>query len=299
MKLPPLVTCTTKGAFLLRVPACQPSRELRKKVKLSAVLNRDRAMPNGEPPPLDKIALLSLEIGRKLLEWGANAWTVRQAIKTAAETFGCTKVEVYCQHAAVMVMLRRGSDTCMQMGKVGEHGINLRRAEAVLRIVDDIAAKKTDCDAALVQIGKVLSTTGVYPVWLVCLATGLACAAFGRLLGAEPISALSICAGASVGQYLRHSMLSRKMNLFLMVATVSFSATLISGLVGRLLGDHHLDITAVASILLLVPGPAILNTQVDAMDGRPNLAAARALRVVYILLFMTLGFVLARQLVCI
>ncbi len=50
-------------------------------------------------------------------------------------------------------------------------------------------------------------------------------------------------------------------------------------------------------MLLLVPGVAVLNAQLDAIDGKPNLAAARGLRVAYLLLFMTLGLVLAQQLV--
>jgi uncharacterized membrane protein YjjP (DUF1212 family) len=232
-----------------------------------------------------------------LLEWGANAPTVRHAVHSAARGLGCDTVETFSQHAAVMVMLRRGEESCMQMGKVGEHGVNLRRAEAVLRVVDDVSAKRLDCEGALEQLGAVVARTGVYPVWFVCLSTGLACAAFGKLLGADTLAILPILAGAGTGQYLRHAMLGRKMNLFLMVTVVSFVSSLIAGLGGRLLGDTKLDTTAVASILLLVPGVAILNAQVDAIDGRPNLAAARVLRIIYILLFMTLGFILSQQIV--
>ena len=52
-----------------------------------------------------------------------------------------------------------------------------------------------------------------------------------------------------------------------------------------------------AAVLLLVPGVAVLNTQLDAIGGKPNLAAARGLRIAYILGFMTLGLVLAQRLV--
>lgn len=247
--------------------------------------------------PLDKVAKLSLTIGRMLLEWGANAHTVQTAIASAARGLGCDTAEVYCQHAAVMVMLRRGSESCMQMGKVGEHGINLRRAEALLRVVDEVVAGHLDCDAALAKMAKVPADAGAYRTAIVCLATGLGCAAFGRLLGADTIAFAPILVGAATGQFLRHTMLSRKMNLFLMVTVVSFVSALIAGLGGRALGDSHLEITTAASILLLVPGPAILNAQVDAIDGRPNLAAARGLRVIFILLFMTVGFLLAQHVI--
>jgi len=245
--------------------------------------------------PLSRVALLCLTVGRMLLEWGANARTVRHAVDSTARGLGCDTVETYCQHAAVMVMLRRGEQSCMQMGKVGEHGVNLRRAEAVLRVVDDVSTQALDCEGALEQLKSVIARTGAYPVWVVCLSTGLACAAFGKLLGADALAIVPVVIGAATGQFIRHEMLGRKMNLFLTITVVSFVSSLIAALGGRLLHESNIEITAVASILLLVPGVAILNAQVDALDGRPNLAAARVLRIIYILMFMTLGFIVSQQ----
>ena len=42
-------------------------------------------------------------------------------------------------------MLRRGEESCVQMGKVGEHGVNLRRAEALSNIVSRVAVGEMDC----------------------------------------------------------------------------------------------------------------------------------------------------------
>jgi uncharacterized membrane protein YjjB (DUF3815 family) len=59
----------------------------------------------------------------------------------------------------------------------------------------------------------------------------------------------------------------------------------------------HPASATVAAILLLVPGVAVLNTQMDAIEGKPNLAAARGLRVMYLLVFMTLGLIAAQRLI--
>jgi hypothetical protein len=40
-----------------------------------------------------------------------------------------------------------------------------------------------------------------------------------------------------------------------------------------------------------------LNIQMDAIEGKPNLAAARSLRVIYLLVFVTLGLVVAERLI--
>ncbi|HEY5792410.1 MAG TPA: threonine/serine exporter family protein, partial [Chthoniobacterales bacterium] len=152
-------------------------------------------------------------------------------------------------------------------------------------------------ESARAGLDRIPRDAGAYPMLFVCGATGLACAAFGQLLGAPPLAIPPVFLGAAAGQYLRQAMLARKMNLFFMVCLVSFCSSLISGLLARMLGLANLETTAVAAVLLLVPGPAILNAQMDAIDGRPSLAAARALRVVFILLFMTLGFYLSQQMI--
>lgn len=254
--------------------------------------------PSVTPQPrLDDVAKLSLSVGKLLLETGASAQTVHEAVEEISDGLGCEAPMTYCQHAAIIVMLRRGAESCVQMGKVGEHGVNLRRAEAVTRIVSQVAFGEMDCAQAQKELDNVPRTAATYPLWLVCLATGFACASFGRLLNAEWLSFLPTLAGAAAGQWLRHSLFARKHNMFLVAGVVSFVSAFIAGLGGRLVDSGHLEIATLAAVLLLVPGVAVLNAQLDAIGGKPNLAAARSLRVAYILLFMTLGLVLAQKLV--
>ena len=153
----------------------------------------------GSPASLDEIAELSLSVGKMLLESGASARTVHQAIQDISTGLGCDRAESYCQHAAIIVMLRRGLESCVQMGKVGEHGVNLRSSEAIAKIVHEVTTGDADYVQARDKVGAVPRTTPRYPVWLVCVATGLACAAFGRLLHAEWLSFLPILIGASAG----------------------------------------------------------------------------------------------------
>ena len=249
------------------------------------------------PPSLNDAARLFLSVGKLFLEAGASARTVHEALQEMSVRLGCDSVETYCQHAAIIVMLRRGAESCVQMGKVGEHGVNLRRAEAVTRIAGKVAAGEMDCARAQAMIDDVPNNTPGYPPSFVSLATGLACAAFGRLLNADWLSFVPIFVGAAVGQWLRHALFGRRKNVFLVAGLVSFVSAVIAGSGGRLLESGHLEVAMLASVLLLVPGVAVLNAQLDAIEGKPNLAAARGLRVAYLLLFMTLGLVLAQKLV--
>jgi uncharacterized membrane protein YjjP (DUF1212 family) len=253
---------------------------------------------NGEKERLDDIAALCLIVGRLLMEFGANARRVQEGILDVGRGFGCTSVESFCQHAAIIVILRRHGDSCMQMGKIGEHGVNLRRSQALQIILRDLAEGKMSCADADLAVRAVPVTTVKYPVWLVCLATGFACCAFGRLLGADWPAFLPTLAGSTLAQRLRHELLvHRQQNVFITWGVVSFVAALLAGWGARWAGSQEIPIAMVSSVLLLVPGVAVLNAQVDVLDARPNLAAARALRVLYLLLFMTIGLVLAQWLV--
>jgi uncharacterized membrane protein YjjP (DUF1212 family) len=52
----------------------------------------------------------------------------------------------------------------------------------------------------------------------------------------------------------------------------------------------------IAPVLLLVPGVPLFNAQCDILEGRPSLGTARAVWAVEMLLFITLGVWLAREL---
>ena len=248
-------------------------------------------------PPLSVVAHLSISVARQLMECGGSASLMHEESSAAARAYGCDSVEIYCQHAAIIVTLRRGQEVCVQMGKVGEHGVNFRRLEAVRKIVRRIVRNELDCSAGQRALDDVQRTTPSYPVWLVCLCTGLACSAFGRLLGMDWPSFFPVLAGSAIGQWIRHFLLTRKQNVFIASAIVSFASAFLAGLGARHLGGSHLEIATASAVLLLVPGVPVLNTQTDVIEGKPNLAAARGLRVMYLLLFMTLGLVAAQRLI--
>src|SRR5277367_4634804 len=134
-------------------------------------------------PPLSDVARLSLSIGRLFMESGESGRVIHEEIFEAASVLGCDSAEVYCQHAAIIVTLRRGEEFCVQMGKVGEHGVNFRESEGIREILRRVASGDLQCSAAQTELDDIRQTTPSYPVWLVCLCTGLACSAFGRLFG--------------------------------------------------------------------------------------------------------------------
>jgi uncharacterized membrane protein YjjP (DUF1212 family) len=149
---------------------------------------------------LSEVARLSLSVGRLFMESGESGRVIHEEISAAASALGCDSAEVYCQHAAIIVTLRRGEEFCVQMEKVGEHGVNLRRSEAVKATLRRIASGDLECSAAQAELDDVPHTTPAYPVWLVCLCTGFACGAFGRLFGVDWLAFVPVVIGSATGQ---------------------------------------------------------------------------------------------------
>src|SRR6478735_4933724 len=104
--------------------------------------------PAASLPPLSDVARLSLSIGRLFMESGESGRVIHEEISGTACVLGCDSAEVYCQHAAIIVTLRRGQEFCVQMGKVGEHGVNLRQSEAIKDTLRRVASGDLECSGA-------------------------------------------------------------------------------------------------------------------------------------------------------
>ena len=128
-----------------------------------------------------------------------------------------------------------------------------------------------------------------YPPWLVAIATGAACAAFGRLLGVDWLAFLPILVAGALAQRLRHTLLLRGLNVYVVAALIAFFAATAGGLGARLVGSASINIAMMASTLLLVPGVPATNAQTDIMEGYPTVGSARAVSVAMIMIFVACG----------
>jgi uncharacterized membrane protein YjjP (DUF1212 family) len=146
------------------------------------------------------------------------------------------------------------------------------------------------------ELDRLLRETPRHPVWLVALATGTACAAFGRLLGIDWCAFLPVLLAGTIGQALRHQLLIRGVNYFVMSAIIAFLASSLAGWGARLVDSGSVDTAMIASVLLLVPGVPATNAMTDIMDGFPTVGSARAISVAMVMVFASTGLWLAQGL---
>jgi uncharacterized membrane protein YjjP (DUF1212 family) len=144
------------------------------------------------------------------------------------------------------------------------------------------------------EIERLRRETPRHPAWLVAVAVGLGCAAFGRLLGVDWPGFAAAFVAACFGQWLRHHLLAQRVNPFVVAALIAFVAASLGGAGGKLLHSGTAGLALMASVLLLVPGVPALNAQIDIMEGSPTLGSARAVTVIVVMVFVTVGVWLAQ-----
>lgn len=245
---------------------------------------------------LEKIAMTALRMARVLVECGAPVRVVHQGATLVARGLGVEPIGLRTGYASQEITVRSGANTITRMMTIGPHGVNHRLDHAMRALALRASKGGMTVEEVEAEMDRLAKTTPRHPLWLVALAVGLACAAFGRLLGIDWLAVGPVFLGGGLGQALRMFWLRRGVNAYVVAAAIAFAAAGIAGAGARLAGSTTLNLAMMASILLIVPGIPATNAQTDIMDGYPSMGSARAVSVLMVMIFATTGVWLAEAL---
>jgi uncharacterized membrane protein YjjP (DUF1212 family) len=232
---------------------------------------------------------VALQIGAILTQSGASVSTAHEAASLIVNGFGVEVLGLRSGYNSLEITVSTGRDTITRMINTGSHGVNHRLDFAVRDLVVRASGGGMSPEEIETELARVKRDTPRHSPWLVAIATGAACAAFGRLLGADWPSFLPMLGAAAIGQAIRHWLIGRQVNVFVIAAIIGCVAATLGGLGARLAGSHTIELAMMASILLLVPGVPSTNAQTDIMDGYPTMGSARAVWVIMVMVFAVTG----------
>jgi len=238
---------------------------------------------------LEPIAMVALEAGRMLMEAGASARKVEEIVQMVAHGLGAERADLRVGYASLAVSISIGDSGITRMCKVGDLGVNQRLDQELWYLAKRVSRAELTLEQTRAQLTRLPAETPRHAPWVVAVAVGLACAAFGRLLGMDWSSTVPVFLAATFAQCLRRELLKRHVNPFLSAALVSFLGSLLCGLGARWAGSGTTTVAMLASILMLVPGVPALNAQSDILEGYPTLGSARAVTVAMTLVFIAAG----------
>ena len=252
---------------------------------------------NGSVPALEPIAMVALDAGRMLMESGANANCIEDIVAQFARGLGADRVDLRIGYASLAVTIGIGPNGITRMRGVGDLGVNQRLEQRLWHLAERVELGELTTAQARAELDGLTAKTPRYPAWLMAVAVGLACAAFGRLLKVDWLGTGPVFVAAAIGQYVRRELLARHANIFICAALVSFLSSLLAGLGAHWTGSETVSTAMIASILLLVPGIPAVNMLSDILDGHPTLGSARAVTVAMILIFLAVGLWFAQVLI--
>jgi uncharacterized membrane protein YjjP (DUF1212 family) len=156
-------------------------------------------------------------------------------------------------------------------------GVNMQRVAATMTAIEDVRTGRLDPDSAAAAISAIAESPPA-PTWLFTLAAASGAVALAVIFGIGRLApAVLIFVSAAAGAIVRRSLAHWSANIYIQ----PFCAALLAGIIGALATRYQLSsslrLVAVCPCMVLVPGPHLLNSALDLVNGRIHLGAARLL----------------------
>lgn len=251
------------------------------------------ARPPLMPDELRETMELTLWAAQLLVQSGAEASVIERVVHRLGTGMGADWLDVLISPNAVTISVSSG----------GEFRTRTRRiipAPTNLSTLADIAAlsrrtKRTRVTRAEIraELARISAEGPLYNRWLMIVVIGLSCGAFSQLFGGDAAAFAITWLAASVAMFVRQTLTRMYFNGILVTIVTAFVAGIIASLLA-LSGMSETPRAALASsVLLLVPGVALINGAEDLIKGYVVTGLARAVQGALVSLAIAIGLLTA------
>jgi uncharacterized membrane protein YjjP (DUF1212 family) len=238
---------------------------------------------------LEAISMVCLRAAKIVMECGGRGVIIHKCAMMIARGLGAECLGLRTGYSSIDITLSRDGNIVTNMVSVGWHGVNHRLDQNIRHLASLAERGQMSAEEINKELDCLVRNTFYHSAWFIGPAVGLACASFGRLLGADWAAFIPVFVGCTISQLTRRLLIKRNTNIFVVAALIAFLSSMLSDVGARLAGSQTINLAIMASFLLLVPGVPAANTLADIMDGYPTLGSARAIFVIMIMLFATTG----------
>ncbi len=231
------------------------------------------------------------QIGKLLLQHGAETELVETSIKKAASKLACNDIDILILPNVILLSLPSKEKVYnSKLQRVARQDVNFSALDKVESMIENMSPA-SDIIQLTAQLKDENNFSFIYPYYQRNIMAGVGCASFSLLFGGDIYIFITTFIASYIGFYLNGFMLKRYFNPFIVIMLVAFTTTMISGL----LNMHH-DIAHIAissSILFLVPSVAFINSINDLTKGHYNTGLIRGIRGVIVSFAIAIGITLA------
>jgi uncharacterized membrane protein YjjP (DUF1212 family) len=214
----------------------------------------------------ENLLALSLNIGRGLLENGAETYRVEESIGRIMTAYGMEQAEVFAIPTCIIASVSRDGQTLTRVERITQRRTNLDRISRLNNLSREICDRKYSTSVIKAELNKIMSQQA-YPFWLQTAGFVLVAAAFTIMFGGDFRAALAAALCGLVTKPVIELLQRYQTNVFFaniigaaVIAAVALAASRL-GLSGQV------DLIIIGTLMNLVPGVAITNSMRDIIAG--------------------------------
>ena len=242
----------------------------------------------------DKLLNFATEVGYQLQMSGAEIYRVEDTVRYILTAYGVSTGEVFAIPNCLNVsLLTLDGQSLTRIRRVGIHGTDIYRLEALNALSRQVASHKLTLEEAENQLHVICGETRSYPPALQLFAYALGTSAFCLFFGGTVQDALC-CAACGLLIGLSQNFMSRlHTNLFFK----TFVSACLSGFIALLLVafgvGNDLDTIIIGALMALVPGISFTNAMRDIIAGDMVTGITKTIESILIGVSIALGTAIA------
>lgn len=210
---------------------------------------------------------VSMDIGQRLLQCGAETYRVEEAIVRICKTYNATEIDVYAVPTAIIASFTRNNETPItRVARIYKRSTNLGLLDQLNTLCRDICREQMDYNSIKERLHLIDRHTG-YPKYMLCLSTGGAAAFFTFLFGGKVIEAIcSLITCMILWCFIEWMTKIRTNTLFINIVGGFWIAS--TALLCYKFGIINVyENMIIGSIMILVPGLVLTNAIRDLIAG--------------------------------
>ena len=239
----------------------------------------------------DQFLNFCCEMGRQLIENGAEIYRVEESADRLLAAYGYQEAEVFAIPAYIILNIQDETRNYTKSVRIKTFSINLDKLDRLNALCRRVCQETPDVDAAYAQLREIMAAP-TYPDKVGYLAYGFVALCFTLFWGGHAGDAcVAFVCGILVKATFAY-MGKVNSNVFFTYVCASFFLVLPPMALTYLGTGIHIDKIVIGAIMLLVPGIAITNVMRDVIAGDFLTAVMRFAEVMIIAMAIAIGIAL-------
>lgn len=236
----------------------------------------------------EKLLNFSCELGKQLLQNGAEIYRVEESVERLLKAYGCEQMEVFAIPSCMILSVQENDRNYSKSARIKTVSNNLRKLDQLNALCREICRETPALEENWRRLHEILDEP-LLPKKVSYLAHGLVAFFFTLFWGGGFLDALVAFLCGLLVKRVSSFMQRARANIFFTNLATSMLLALVPLLLGSAGAAVSVDKIIIGTIMLLVPGIAITNVMRDVLAGDFLTALTRFAEVLIVALGITIG----------